>query len=617
MNIDDTLMEAQARQHAGELEQARACFLTILEAESDNADALYGLGTVHLQQGDVQEACRHLRRAVVLMPDIPEFVCNLGLAEWRAGRMDAAVAHLQRAAMLAAGDIGLLVRICGKLLAMGRDREVLEVVVASSSRDPAILALAARARARLGDWAGACDALRRVVAASPRDPRALRELATAAAKLRDYAMAVSTFEDYLRLVGDAPADQLAYADLLLMARRPEEAAMAIQRAMDLGADHVEAQYLAARCARLAGDYAAARRRLREATAARPGLGSAWWLLVDLEDAAAGLEEIAGTCRRLARDSSVAGPQRVLLALSAGRALERQERYDEAFTEFDFGNERQRAQLSAKGAAYKPAAMEAFVTRMSQLFPRPLPAPASREPLPIFIVGLPRSGTTVVERMLASLDGVEAGGENEAMEFVAASYYWELERGRLPAPGQLSPDQRQALVAEYWRRTGGEPRRLTDKLPHNFRNVGLIGVLFPDSPIIYMHRDARDVALSIYARPFPDGHAYACDLQALGHFCAQSERLHEHWRNIMGQRLLDIAYEQLVSEPEPLTRTMAEFCGLRWDRACLAFHEHTDSAFTFSELQVREALHDRGVGRWRRYEAQLQPFLEAYRRASTG
>jgi len=617
MNINDTLMEAQASQRAGEHARAAVSFRAILDAEPDNADALYGLGTVHLHQGDTAGACTYLQRAVQLMPDVPEFNFNLAVAEEQAGRVDAAAVRLQRAAVLAAGDAALLARICSKLQAMGRDRELLAAVAASRCRDASVLAMVAGAHLRQGNWAGACAVLRQVVGARPDDRGAWRALATATARMRDFTSAITAFDRYLQLADDDAADQLAYADLLLMARRPHEAAAAVREALDRGADNADAQYLAARCDRLAGDYAVARHRLHQATAARPDYGSAWWLLVELEDGSEALHSIAEKCSRLARDPATPQLETVQLALSAGRALERLGRYEAAFAEIDFGNAQQRARLDARGTEYDPSAMESFISRMSRLFPQPLPTVESTAgaPAPIFIVGLPRSGTTVVERMLTSLDGVEAGGENEAMEFVAARYYWELEHGRLPAPEHLSPAQRDALVADYWRRTGGKPGRRTDKLPHNFRNVGLIGVLFPNSPIIYLQRDVRDVALSIYARPFPDGHAYACDLTSLGHFCAQAQRLHDHWRCILGRRLLDVSYEQLVSDPEPLARSMVEFCGLRWDPACLAFHERTESSFTFSELQVREALHDRGVGRWRRYEEHLQPFLEAYRRAA--
>ncbi len=579
------MLAAQASLRAGELERAREQFLGVLHSTPHDADALFGLGTVLLQQGRVAEAAEHLRGAAQLLPAVPQIHFNLALAEERSGNARGAAASYRRAGRHAGSDAEMLARVSRKLAA-------------------------------LEDWAGAHACLRQLTAARPGDADAHRRLATAAARVRDYATAIPAFERYLQLSADTATDRLAYADLLLMARRPAAAAVAVEQAMALGADGADAQLIAARCARLTGDYDAALARLRRATELRPGFGNAWWLRVELEREPEALETVAHTCRRLASEIDQRPRDRILLALTAGHALERLHRYEEAFPQFELGNREQRALLVEQGASYDAAAAEAEVAELIALFdrqPRPLGEPGS--PGPIFVLGMPRSGTTLVERMLASLDGVEAGGENEAMEFVAARYRWERARGRMPDPAELSATELRTLADDYWHRTGGTPRLITDKLPHNFRHVGLIAHLFPHAPIIYLHRDPRDVAISIYARPFPDGHAYACDLNALGHFYALSERLHRHWRATMPDRVLDVQYEALVREPETQSRRMAEFCRLQWDSRCLAFHDQADASFTFSELQVREAINDRGVGRWRHYQRHLGPFVEALERAA--
>lgn len=615
MNIDDALSRAQDYQQRGELESAAEVYRAILAVEPAHADSIYGLGTVYLQQGRATDAIEPLERAAALMPQVPEFAFNLGLAEQQLGRPQSA-ATLQKAALLAAADVDLLAQILGAMMRLGCHRELIAVVARTGTRDPSLVALDAQARMQLGDWAGAAAGLDAVAAARPRDAAVHRELATARAHLRDFGGALEAYERFLSLAGEDAGNQLAYADLLLMARRPAEAAEAVERSLTLGADNADAELIAARCARLDGDYPSARERLRRAVAARPRFGNAWWLLLELEEDGEALEAIAERCHQLARDPAAGGREAILLALSAGNARDRLGEYDVAFEDLRFGNERQRALLAEADAAYDPAATEAAFGRLMAVFSKPL---AERDPVPvsgpIFVLGMPRSGTTVVERMLASLEGVEAGGENEAMEFVASRYLWELDRGRLPAPEALTADQRNDLVAEYWRRTGGEPRILTDKLPHNFRHVGLIARLFPQAPIIYLERDPRDVALSIYSRPFPDGHAYACDLAALGHFYGQSQRLHDHWRQVFPQRILDVSYESLVADPEPVTRRIAGFCGLRWDPGCLEFHTRAEASFTFSELQVRQALNDRGVGRWRCYQHHLAPFVRSLDRAS--
>jgi len=582
MNVSDLLHQAQISQQRQDLEDAAARYRQILERFPDDPDALYGLGTVHLQARQPAAARPLLERALTLAP-AAEFAYNLALTEHQLGRAAAAAERLDQAAGLGADDPELLRRI-------------------------------ARLRAGLGDWGGAVAILQSLLAGRPDDADALRKLAQAAGKLRDYATARRAFEDYLAQTGESVGDLLAYADLLLMARQTEAAEQAIDRAMALGAAGPDALFVAARCDRLQGRYERARERLRSAVAERPEFGNAWWLLLDLEASESAWTGIADTCRRLATADSTRARDRVLLALSAGRAFEQLGDFDAAFASFRHGNEQQQALLRARNAAYDPAATERLVERLQALFgaaaPPPQPDPA---PTPIFVLGLPRSGTTLVERILTGLGDVEAGGENEAMEFVASYYHWQLATGSMPPPAELDASALGVLGERYWQHTGGRPRRRTDKLPHNFRNVGLIARVFPEAPIIYLHRDPRDVALSIYSRPFPDGHPYACDLEALAHFQAQAARLHEHWQQTLPERILDVRYETLVGEPERLGRDIAAFCDLPWDPGCLDFHRRTEPSYTFSEMQVRESLNDRGVGRWRRYEGHLELYLRAAER----
>jgi hypothetical protein len=156
------------------------------------------------------------------------------------------------------------------------------------------------------------------------------------------------------------------------------------------------------------------------------------------------------------------------------------------------------------------------------------------------------------------------------------------------------------------------------MPHNARHVGLITRLFPAAPVIWMQRDPRDVALSIFSRMFPDGHRYACDLDWLAHFIVGIERMMAYWQRLPGHRVLAVRYEQLVESPEAVSREVAAFCGLEWSPDCLAVERRTEAAFTFSELQVRRPLNREGIGRWRHYADQLAGFrhsLERYRGAA--
>ena len=225
--------------------------------------------------------------------------------------------------------------------------------------------------------------------------------------------------------------------------------------------------------------------------------------------------------------------------------------------------------------------------------------------PIFIVGMPRSGTTLVEKLLAQHDQVSAGGEVEAMQFVAAEYNRQIGFGRLPNPDEMTVTQWQGLRQAYLDKSPENRKAIfTDKLPHNFQHVGLILKLFPEAKIIQLHRTAQDILLSVFSYPFAEGHAYACELESIRHQNEQAERLMSHWNSIHSPHILDLQYENLVRQPEYYAQQVFEFCGLSWKPEYLDFYQEIAASFTFSELQVRQAISTDRIGRWKNY----QPFL---------
>jgi hypothetical protein len=142
--------------------------------------------------------------------------------------------------------------------------------------------------------------------------------------------------------------------------------------------------------------------------------------------------------------------------------------------------------------------------------------------------------------------------------------------------------------------------LTDKLPHNFRHVGIIHKLFPEAKVIQLHRDIKDVSLSIYSRAFSAGHNYANRWPDLAHFYAESEKLMAHWSSMNSARILDLTYENLVENPDYYAKQLIEFCGFEWNDTYLDFHRSTNKSFTFSEMQVRQPITNRRIRRWEKY-----------------
>ena len=300
-----------------------------------------------------------------------------------------------------------------------------------------------------------------------------------------------------------------------------------------------------------------------------------------------------------------GPvQDAALGFALGRMLDAAGAYEEAFAACAAANAASRAGGSAR---YDRAAMEAQVDALIAAFPEPWTGPpvTGTRPPPVFICGMFRSGSTLVEQVLASHARVTAGGE---LDLIPA-----MTRGPLaPWPGSLkttAPAILDALAAGYLAAlsaTFPAADVITDKRPDNLMHIGLIKRLFPDAKVVNTVRDPLDNALSVYFLHLDPGMAYALDLLDIGHYQGQQRRLMDHWKSLYPNDILDFDYDAFVAEPTPGLERLLAFLGLDWDPGCLAFHQLDNAVKTASVWQVREPLYRRSSGRARHYQRQLAP-----------
>jgi tetratricopeptide (TPR) repeat protein len=299
-------------------------------------------------------------------------------------------------------------------------------------------------------------------------------------------------------------------------------------------------------------------------------------------------------------------ERANLGFALGRLLDRVGQFDAAFDAYTAANQASRAACGAQFRGYQADAAERLVDRLIAAFPhsaatRAPPEQTSRTQ--VFICGMFRSGSTLVEQILAAHPSVAAGGELDCIP--------DMVRRKLqPYPekaASVDGARLQDLRGEYLRATTalgrGKPV-LTDKRPDNFLHLGLIKQLFPDARILHTVRNPLDNILSLYFLHLDPGMAYALDLRDAGHWYLQYRRLMAHWKHLYGDDILDVDYDLLVAEPEPVIAGMLSFVGLPWDDACMR-HQHAQREVrTASVWQVREPLHQRSSGRWRNYSRQL-------------
>jgi tetratricopeptide (TPR) repeat protein len=242
--------------------------------------------------------------------------------------------------------------------------------------------------------------------------------------------------------------------------------------------------------------------------------------------------------------------------------------------------------------------------------------------PIFVLGMPRSGTTLVEQILASHSRVFGAGELNDMRRIGEA----IERfsdSKTPYPlclGSTPQNRLLELGIEYLNRlkslSNGE-KRVVDKNPHNFRHVGLILLMFPNAKIIHTNRDPIDTCLSCYFQSFTQGQEYSFDLDNLAVFYNGYRKIMRHWKRLFPDRIYDIQYEELISDQERAIRDLLEFCELSWDESCLDFHKTERNVITASKFQVRKPIYKTSVQRWKHYEKHLQPLIDKLDLGSNG
>lgn len=318
--------------------------------------------------------------------------------------------------------------------------------------------------------------------------------------------------------------------------------------------------------------------------------------------------------QIAMHSSITPPQRAHLLLSLGRLYEDKGNYDRAFEAYQRG----KGQFPQ---TYNAAGRMAFADLVADLFPKPVIKSAPRGDVPdssrvVFIVGMPRSGTSLVEQIVSSHPSVYGAGELDAMREIVTSmkidlglseeYPWSvpgLTRAQLTQLGQ----EYMAFLADI---DGGEFARITDKMPYNFAHLAFINMALPDARIIHCVREPMDNCLSCFATPLSAMHDYAANLTALGQEYRVYRRVMNHWKNVLDLRMLDVSYESMVADQEGETRRLIEFLDLPWDDTCLEFHASRRVVATSSIDQVRQPVYNASVGRAARFGHRLDPLRQA-------
>jgi tetratricopeptide (TPR) repeat protein len=553
------------------------------------------LASVYAATGQAVDAERHGREAIRLKPDLADAHNNLGVALRKQGRVDEAAAAFRESFRLVPGQIDARCNLVHILEGRAQLPEALAVL----QEGVRLVPNHAPARNLLGGvllalvWPEhAIPHLREAVRLRPGFHEALNNLGLALQAVNQGEEAVRCFREALRLQPEAISARQNLAHALEIQGLIEEAVVELEE-----------------CLRRTPNDAMSLARLSHLAA----LGHC-----SLS------EERLTYLRGLAAQNDVPIRDRSLLHQALTWAEEKAGHYDEAFAHCRQARELRKEFDRQRGVVFDPAEHRQLIDRIiavssPEWFQR-VGSFGSDSERPIFIVGMMRSGTSLVEQILASHAKVFGAGELPHLKRLTGTLPQRL--GTASAYPEclaaLDGAAARAVAAEYLQTLqhfGGSAERIVDKMPFNFLRLGLIATLFPRARIIHCRRDSVDTCLSAYFQTFVDSHPFSLDLEHLGLYYREYERLMEHWKRVLPVPIFELQYEELTTHQEKVSRELLAHCGLDWDERCVRFSETRRVVRTASAVQVRQGMYQSAVGKWKRYEAHLTPLLAALSRFS--
>lgn len=588
MNRSDELVskrEAALAQHrGGALDLAETAYRLILAKHPSDAETRHLLGILRGQMGDPLEAEQLIRQAIQLDSAVGRYFGNLGVT----------------------------------LQDLERDEEALEVFQKAAELDPDspdVLNDLGACMNKAGRYSEAVTTLQRALELAPSHADARGNLAVGYSNLGfaylDRGEFVASADAYQAAAHLLPDDPMAFNDLGCALRHignHDEAIRAFRRAVELQPQYTQALTNLGNVLQEMGKFTAAAVAYHDVLALSADDSTVYAYLAEAKTFAPGDSDFEHMLD-LAQSGDLPQLARGQLEFALAKACEDMGDFTSAYTHLAAANSTIRRCFE-----YDISSDERRIARIIEVFDNrllgQLDGHGSTSERPIFIVGMPRSGTSLVEQILASHQDVFGAGELPDFQRAALA----LAKRQYPdGLVNVAPSEIGEFAAQYLDvlrdRTASAPR-VTDKLPANFLYIGLIYAAFPRARVIHCVRDALDTCLSCFRKSFASAHRYTYDLRELGRYYRAYARLMDHWQCLFPGRMFELRYETVIGESESTIRSLIRYCGLDWDETCMRFYETERPVQTASAAQVRRPLYTDSIGAWRRYADHLKPLREA-------
>jgi tetratricopeptide (TPR) repeat protein len=599
---------------SGQNDEAEATLRRTIELEPRFAKPHEDLGVLYLGQSNAEKALQFLERAVALNPDEASAHRLMAVALRQLGRPAEAEAAHRRFISLAPGADPLGEAEVHRN--RGNPAQAEQICQGLLKREPEnIGALRMLAVIAMDDKRHviAEGLFRRIVSLAPASAKALSDLGRCLGEQSRFPEAIEALQQATAIADSDPKVWRALGDMLAIMNRPNDALEAYERCLEVSPDELAALAGRGHMLRIVGRAEEAIATYRQAVDARPDAGDGWWNLASLHGYRfndGNVEEM----QELAASADMAPESLVSLRFALARALEQRSDYDGAWAQYSMANGLKRSQVK-----YDPVETEVTHRKIRDTFTADLLGERMATPptdqTPCFIVGMPRSGSTLIEQILASHSAVYGSGELPYINMLTHSLRVERdERLRYPEVArELFETQLTGLGRSYlhYAATGrdGEQPFFTDKMPANFSHVGFIHMILPHAKIIDARRHPLATCIANYRYLFAQGKNYTYDLAELAEYYLLYDEIMQHWDEVLPGKVLHVQYEDMIGDAPGQVRRILEFCELPFEDACLNFYRSERPVNTASSEQVRQPIYDSAVEFWKNYESHLDELKE--------
>ena len=634
----------------------KICRRTIKEVSNSDPNIQVLLCVALIRQGRSGSAVKRLKHILRSFPDFPPAVEELGNALLAQNKPDQAIDAFQQALKINPENAAVMIKL-GKIYSkLGRKDEANEMYQSALALEPTKerVATAAQAFAR-GQTEEAEKICRQVLREHPNEVDAMRLLASIANKLeqRDDAIilleravelkpkfagawadlaetytesekfgeALDAVQRVIKLQPNMPFGHMIRGSILGKKDDHEGAINAFKEALEIEPDHIGSNMGLGNTLKTIGRYDEAVKSYKKCIEAQPLFSEAYWSLANLKTYSFDDDEIKNMEKHV-QSQDLTPASKAFFHIAIANAKEKQMKYGEAWYHFHTGNELRRTS-EIYDSVTTQVTHDALIETFDEEFVNSTKGSGCQSDAPIFILGLPRSGSTLIEQILASHSRVEGTRELPDISLLGRRLTKSKPPGiKYPDAVKHMTDEEKIEYGESYLETSKRYRtdkpRFIDKMPNNFAHIGFIKTILPNAKIINAKRHPLDSCVSSFKQLFYKGQSWSYDLFEIGEYYLEYERMMDHWHSLYPGEIYDIQYENIVNNQEDESRALIQYCGLDWEDSCLRFYENKRSVNTASSEQVRQPIYKGAMYAWKNYESEigalkdiLEPVLAKY------